>query len=471
MNSKISVCLEVSQNYRPKAEYSIRMLLNPLGLGPVFKPRNELDEPGIYYGNHPSGLHSRVIILPIASESEIFFDAPKILPLTSIKWKRYAGTNIPILFSSEKGEDLVASTFYWLSGWQEYTVRNRDQHGRFPHEASLQSALEVTYVPVVDYYRKILQEKLAASQIHANFRSWAGKRWAFCPTIDIDYLRHWRLGMIFREKVLYFLLNRRKVNITARWHRLFQFIKSYVTPGDAFQVALSRMHQQIQPYGSATVFLKTGAHGPNDVYYKLDQPFLQNIIHELQSDNFEIGLHPSYHAHSHPGYLRSERRALASLIGESPASVRQHYLRYEPEITPYIQMRSGFKIDSSLGFAECAGFRNGTCMPFLKFNCIRNETMDLWEMPLLMMDGALFNRQKYTTSQAIKKSIDLLKLCKEFGGVGVALWHNVIGEEMDHSDWGDHFERVMQWSREQDAYIGTLRDALASWTGYSYDQY
>jgi len=97
--------------------------------------------------------------------------------------------------------------------------------------------------------------------------------------------------------------------------------------------------------------------------------------------------------------------------------------------------------------------------------------MDLWEMPLLMMDGALFNRQKYTTSQAIKKSIDLLKLCKEFGGVGVALWHNVIGEEMDHSDWGDHFERVMQWSREQDAYIGTLRDALASWTGYSYDQY
>ncbi len=446
------------------------MLLGSLGLGPIFKSRSELSRGGLYYGHHPAGLHSGVTVCSFSNRAEEFFDHSTSLNPTSVKWRHYSGYNIPILFSSERGEDLVASAFYWLSGWQEHTVHSRDQHGRFPHKASLQSVLNTTHLPVVEFYRDILREKLAVAEVHTEHRTWSGKNWAFCPTIDVDYLRHWRPGMIYREKVLYFLLNHRKVNMSRRWRRLFQFIRSYCTPGDAFQIALKRMHRLIRTYGSATVFLKTAAHGPNDVNYRLDQIFIQNIVRELQSDHFEIGLHPSYHAYSHPKYLRKERHALTKLVGISPVSVRQHFLRYEPAITPQIQMRAGFRIDSSLGFAECAGFRNGTCLPFLKFDCARNKVLDLWEIPLLLMDGALFNRQKYNVDEAVQRSVELLKLCKKFGGIGVVLWHNVIGEEMDYPGWADHFEQIIKWSSEQDAYIGSLRDTLALWTGYSYDQ-
>ena len=71
-----------------------------------------------------------------------------------------------------------------------------------------------------------------------NLRKWAGRDWAFCPTIDVDYLRHWRIGMILREKVEYFLLNRRKVSVSERWRRLFKFIHSFFSRGDAFKIAL-----------------------------------------------------------------------------------------------------------------------------------------------------------------------------------------------------------------------------------------
>lgn len=466
MNSKIPVCLEVGSSYRPKAEYSLRMLLHPLGLGPVFISRNDLDRGSIYYGHDPAGLPLGTILFPLAPQVEMFFDKSAPLRSEMVRWVHHSGCEVPVLFPAGAGDDLVASAFYWLSGWQEHVIHERDQHGRFPHNKSLQAALKVTHIPVADCYRAMLRDHLVAGGVVMQTKSWAGNSWAFCPTIDVDYLRHWRPGMIFREKIEYFLLNHRKVAMKERWGRFFQFIKSFFTPGDAFQMALHRMHQLIRIHGTATVFLKAGAHGPRDVGYRLDQPFMHQMLRNFRLDEFEIGLHPSYHAHTHLGYLSGERRALTTLTGEAPVSVRQHFLRYEPMITPRIQVGSGFRIDSSLGFTECAGFRNATCMPFLKFDCSQNTAMELWEIPILFMDGALFNRKNYTTSEAIHESVELLKMCQRFGGVGVGLWHNVIGEEMDYSGWGDHFEEILRSSYEEGAYIASLKDALHAWLGY-----
>ena len=88
-------------------------------------------------------------------------------------------------------------------------------------------------------------------------------------------------------------------------------------------------------------------------------------------------------------------------------------------------------------------------MPFQRFDPVGNKVLDIWEMPLLFMDGALFNRQKYGTAEAVQGSIELLKLCQMFGGVAVGLWHNVIGEELDYPGWGEHFEKTLGWGGSQ----------------------
>ena len=227
------------------------------------------------------------------------------------------------------------------------------------------------------------------------------------------------------------------------------------------------MHSAIRQLGTGTIFLKADAHGPMDVHYSLNQRYVGKSLSTWQHDGFEIALHPSYHAHNHPQYLRMERASLMALTGQAPVSVRQHFLRHDGATTSRLQETSGFRIDSTLAFAETAGFRRGTCLPFHIFDIQRNAETDLWEMPLIIMDSALFNRQGLEVDEAIRASRNLLDWCKRFGGVAVVLWHNVLLDQLDFPEWDRHFQAILEYARAEGAQVASLRTALESWLGHS----
>ena len=466
MQSALPCCIEVSPTYLPKVRYALRMLLEPLGLGPIWVSREELERGGLYYGETGVSLPPATHVLTAAPDAAGYFSERRAFPAREAQWRTWQDLRYPVLFGANGDPDLVASSFFWLSGWQEHVVERRDEHGRFPYAASLQSQLSTTGLPVVDVYRAQLQEALQTAGLPLQMRSWSERRWAFCPTIDVDYLRKWRKGMIYREVVEYFLLNRRRNRLGARSARLSAFLRDLMRKGDVFEEALVRMNACIRRLGTATVFLKAAAHGPRDVHYDLNGRFIRQAISDWRRDGFEIALHPSYHAHSHAGYMRAERATLAALVGVAPVSVRQHFLRWEAPQTARLQAGTGFRIDSTLGFAEVAGFRRGTSVPFRHFDIRRNETTQLWEMPLVIMDSALFNRQGLGVEGGIEQTIQLLEMCKRFGGAAVVLWHNVLWDEMDFPGWGRHFEETLAWAAGNGAYIASLESALGDWLGF-----
>ena len=457
-------CVEAPATYLPKAQYGLRMLLLPLGIDPRWVSRGDLTGRGVYYGSEPDGLPESILRLHLAPATLAYFDAPAPYDRSQIRWQTWDDDRWPILFHDAGTDDLVASAFFWLSGWQEHTTRERDQHGRFPHHASLQAHLGTTTRPVVDAYCALLGEQLASLGVPVRRRSWGGAIWAVCPTFDIDYLRKWRKGMVFRESVEYLLLNRRQVKPGARLRRFGHFLRDWMTPGDVYRKAFDRLEREmIERGGTGTVFLKTDAHGPNDVFYDPDHPYLRRRVASLKENGFEIGLHPSYYAHAHPEYQIDERDRLIGLAGHSPLSVRQHFLRYDAPATPRLQQAAGFQIDSSLGFSEHEGFRNATCLPFQRFDPLANAPMDLWEMPLAMMDGVLFNRRKMDAETARRATEDLFETCRRFGGVAVMLWHNVLWDEMDHPGWGRHFVETLDEAVARGARITSLNEALFGW--------
>ena len=466
MQTALPCCVEASPAYTPKVRFALRMLLEPLGLGPVWVSREGLGNGGLYYGQAGAQLPAAARLLTAAPDAEDYFSERRPYLASRASWQTWQDLRYPVLFGVNGVPDLIASSFFWLSAWQEHVANQCDEHGRFPHAASLQAQLNTTDLPVVDVYRAQLQELLGEARIPLKVRSWSAKRWAFCPTIDIDYLCKWRKGMIYREVVEYFLLNRRRCGVAARGARLSVFLQQLMRRGDVFQEALSRMSACIRPLGTGTIFLKAAAHGPQDVYYDLHAGFLCRAVSEWRRYGFEIALHPSYHAHSHAAYMRAERAALTSLTDVAPISVRQHFLRWDASQTPYLQAATGFRIDSTLGFAETVGFRHGTSLPFLHFDVDRNETSSLWEMPLVIMDSALFNRQGLSVEAGIEKTIQLLKTCMQFGGAAVLLWHNVLWDEMDYPGWGRHFEETLAWAASHGAYIASLQSALGDWLGY-----
>ncbi len=360
MNFRLPCCIEAPPAYVPKARYALDMLLSPLGIDPWWVDRTALTGQGIYYGDASIELPGSVLRMERSERALAYFDSVRPYPAEDAAWRTWWQEPWPVLF----GNDLIASAFFWLSGWQEGAVASRDRHGRIRHADSLQAALRVTRKPVVDAYRERLAGMLEETGIILSRRSWAGRDWALCPTFDIDYLRKWRKGMLFRESIEYLVLNHRRVPAWDRVVRFSRFLLDWLGPGDVYKKSFERLHSECARFGTGTFLLKAGAHGPHDVAYRLDDPFLKRAIGLLERDSFEIGVHGSYYAHAHPEYLARERRAVECAASSDVVSVRHHFLRYEVPSTPRLQQRLGFRIDSTLGFCETDGFRRATCLPF-----------------------------------------------------------------------------------------------------------
>ncbi|MEP0545305.1 MAG: polysaccharide deacetylase family protein [Rhodothermales bacterium] len=446
----IPCCIEAPPAFVPKARWALDALLAPLGLAPVWTERDALDA-GLYYGPTPDGLPADVLALRLHPATTDYFDSGEVYDPNGASKLAWDGERWPVLFPYEQPApaDLIASAFFWLSGWQEVTTRERDEHGRFPYRASLQATLGCAAQPVVDVYREVLADKLAALGVPVRRQLWEGKAWAVALSHDVDLLRKRRLGTVARSFV------RRDGQRGAA-------LRQAALAPDPRRESLRRMAEAEQERGvGATYFFKTAARGPWDVPYAHDSPTLRRLVAGLEADGFEIGLHPSYFGHDHPGHLAEERDRLARLLGAPPVSVRQHFLRFD-EATPRLQHAAGFRIDSTLGFSRHEGFRRGTCFPFRLFDMRMNAPLDLWEVPLVAMDTTLFMHRGLDGSEAERVLGDLFAACRRVGGCCTVLWHNTTYDELDYPGHAAVFERTLDRAIAEGAAVLSVRDAVAA---------
>ncbi len=449
----IPCCIEAPPSFEPEARYALGVLLAPLGLAPAWVGRDALAGPAVYYGPAPEGLPETVLALRLAPETPAFFASGATYDPAD------ASTlgDLPILFPrlptpgrpTVDSADLIASAFFWLSGWQEASTAERDEHGRFPYRASVQAALGCADVPVVDHYREILAEQLDALGVPVRHWSWQGRPWAVALTHDVDLLRKRRLGTLARA-------------VVRRDGRRGAAVRQALTAPNPRRTSLARMAGAERRRGvGATYFFKTAARGPWDVPYSTRSPWLRRFVGRLQAGGFEVGLHPSYFAHDHAGHLAEERDRLEALTGVPPSAVRQHFLRWDAA-TPRLQQAAGFRLDSTLGFARQPGFRRGTCFPFPLFDLRANAPLGLWELPLTVMDTALFTHLGLAPAAAERRILGLLAACRRVGGVCVLLWHNTLYDEVDFPGQAAVFERTLDRALADGAAVLSLGTALAA---------
>lgn len=459
------VCIEAPEAFVPKARYAIEMLLLPMRMRPLWVKRGDLGGRGLYYGMHPDSIEADGPKCRLHPSTPHYFDQRLPYPVAAVRWQRWEGSSWPVLFPLEAGEaDWIASAFFWLSGWQEYTNFARDVHGRFPYQASLQARWDLATRPVVEVYRRWLAELLKRGDEDLQWRSWGGAAWALCATHDIDYLWKWRPGMIWRESIDYMMLNRRNERLHERLRRARRVAIDMVRSPDTYRESWRRIAAFERDAGvRATYFVKTGAHGSQDVRYDPQGRFFRRMVRKLLGEGHEIGLHPSYHAHTNGRYLQQEKSVLEAVVGRPVSTVRQHFLRYDVPRTPRQHERSGFVLDATLGFAEHEGFRYATCLPFRVFDAWENAPMDLWELPLAAMDTTLFRYRSLSLEEARAATASLVEAVQRFRGVFVPLWHNVLYDALDFSGWHIHFEQTLRQGIEEGARLSTLSDALEIW--------
>ena len=461
----VRVRLDVPDGFRPKAEYGIRMLLLPFRtvIEWVDDPAASVD---VYYGRGEEAAHRATLGVVLRDETVSWFTRQHA-PFPPHRDVHIGTQQVPVCFNAGgRWEfDPVASTLFLLSGWQEVLVRTRDQHGRFPYSASFQAHVNAPRIPIVDWIRQLFSEALRAAGKPLEKRTFGDNSWAFCATHDVDYDRKWRLGIRKRELIDRALLNQAGESIPRRVERARRAIGSFFSANDPFRTALMRIEEELEARRArGTFFYKAAAHGFRDVDYPLEDAFLQSRLRRQLHVGHEAGLHPSYHSFAHPVRLAQEKRRLETAAHTPVSSYRAHYLRHDHPASIHHLESAGFTLDSTLGWAQRAGYRFGTCLPFPLFDPVTDQESAVWEVPLLVMESALFNRQHLSTEEALEETRTMMDTCRALGGVFTGLWHTTLWDESDYPGWGAHFEGALDHAHEHGARMDTLSAVLESWS-------
>lgn len=393
----------------------------------------------------------------------------------------------PVDGASPLPTDIVAAAFFFLSLHEEWTAKEHDQFGRYRAFDSLLGGRGETARPVVAEYAAVLRVLLrvatadatadASANASANASAgmvaatiaeavprFGGHAAAAVMTHDIDYLSKWTPGLFLREAGKNLLLNRRRVSISERLVRFREYLAFRRRSADPYVRSITRMLEVEQRHGIVGTWLfKAGGTDRRDVSYALNSARARAVRKRLREAGHDIGLHPSFHAHTDARMLAREAARLRAATGATLRSVRQHYLRFVYPDTWRHQAAQGFFVDSTLGFAEQEGFRNGCCHPFLPWDAEAREPLPIWEVPLTVMDGTLAHYRGLPTDAAEQRIADLLDIAAASHGVAVMLFHNTSYDPHDFPGWGEVFEHTAARMGDGRFFTGPLPAVVEEW--------
>jgi hypothetical protein len=361
--------------------------------------------------------------------------------------------NIPVLYPVDRSittfytlenntllfrHDLLKSAFHLLSGYEEYKSGASDELGRFPYTASLQKRLEIVLKPVVNYYFEAILEGLEV----------------FCKLNKLPFQR----SPVFKNPV--FALSHDIDMIDAyhlfetgyKFKMLLKLVHSPYSRTDTWRVAFSSLYHFLNPFSrknpfwnfdflmdseaergirSSYYFLeKNGTHDNSRYHFRTKR--IREMMNRLSEKGFEVGIHGTIQSATDQEAMN---RTVANLRQAAPAKVegiRQHYLKYRLPQTAQIQQKAGLSYDTTLGFAEHEGFRNSYCWPFKLYDFENDRALDLWQIPLAMMDVTMFGYRKMDFETIHLSIQELVGEVQKFNGIFSMLWHNSFFDEYEH---------------------------------------
>lgn len=325
----------------------------------------------------------------------------------------------------------LSAIFWLLSGKSEIACSERDSHDRVPAARMRLVELGILDLPVVDLLAEYLIERVrslcpALPDPQGDFR--------IIPTHDVDapYKYAFRTPFEFLRGLAADAIRGEPMRNLMRAPKLWRRVRGGDIESDPFN-CFERILSLNEAHGlqSEFYFIANNSAGRIDGDYDLAHPLMRTLLKNVVDRGHLVGLHSSYKAPYNSNILRLERIRLQKLATEagyrqSIDFVRNHYLRFDPLITPGVLSASGFTQDSTLAFADIAGFRRGTCRPFPLWDIDKNQPLDIIERPLIAMECSLVSdRYEGLSYSDAAARLDRLKSeCRRFGGHMVVLWHN-----------------------------------------------
>jgi peptidoglycan/xylan/chitin deacetylase (PgdA/CDA1 family) len=319
---------------------------------------------------------------------------------------------------------------------EEYHSPIRDKYNRFPFYASKDRHI----------FEPKASKLLIENGYHVEYPE--GSPFAVCLTHDIDhmYTSTADKGISAVKKFTKMKFNESLISI--------QQIRSKKIPYVNFEEIMDLEEQ----YNARSTFFFL-ALDPSDQDYGYAIEHFENELSIIQDRGWEVGLHVGHEGYRDLDKLRTEKKNLEKVIKNSVVGCRNHFLNFIVPDTWALLTEAGFAYDSSLGYADCTGFRNGMCHPFKPYNLKNKETIDILEIPLVIMDGSLFDDyMRLNVGTAWELTRRLIDTVAKYHGVITLVWHNTTLAEGQKT----FYEKILNYCSEKNAWM-TSGEQIFTW--------
>jgi peptidoglycan/xylan/chitin deacetylase (PgdA/CDA1 family) len=325
--------------------------------------------------------------------------------------------------------DIFGSAFFMLSRYEEAASDLRDMYDRFPAAASLAYREGFLERPIVDEYVEILWAAMQRLWPQLKRRP---RQFMTLVSCDVDHPYHpsatsfprlikRTAGEAVRKRTFWGVVNPLRNYVASRsgdWRN------------DPYYYMVDWMMDVNERAGNtvAFYFIPEITH-PIDDTCPVSDSAVRAMMRRIAHRGHEIGIHPGYATYQNVKKIISGKRKLQHVLGEERIAQRiiggrQHYLRWTTR-TPALWDAAGFEYDSTLGYAEHAGFKCGTCHEYQMYDLHRRRALQLRQRPLICMEcSVIIDMGCGLTDLAFWKMSKLKNAAKKVNGNFTLSWHN-----------------------------------------------
>lgn len=331
--------------------------------------------------------------------------------------------------------DILGLTYWMLSRLEEAGRTDLDEHGRFPATSS--HAFKHGYLerPIIDEWLHVLGQVIQ--------RQWPGvklKKHLFSFKVSHDVDNPSRSAFVSPKRLIRLIggdfIRRRDImgafNAALVW---FQKNRNSLHPADPMNTFEWLMDVSEDHNLQSAFYFICGRTDPSkDADYEVEHPAIRSLMRSIHDRGHEIGLHPSYGTYQNQEAIVAEANRFRRVCSEEGITQdewggRMHFLRWEHPTTMLGWEKAGMTYDATLGYADCPGFRCGTCYEYPAFDPVSCKVLDLRIRPLVAMECTVM-ADRYTglgtSVAAFKKFNELKSACKAVQGCFTLLWHNSL---------------------------------------------
>lgn len=356
-----------------------------------------------------------------------------LLPLSSPSGDTYTAYCPPIEKNDTRvilNEDILATSFFLLSRYEEYLPFQVDDHNRFSAKESMAKKQGFLYRPLINEWALEL-----GNLIESLFENVKYQRPVFrqIATYDIDQAFKYK-NKGFLRNIGGFL-----TNSVSKMERSAVLLGQKADPFDTFK-QLDIWHKGKEK--NVIFFILLGDRGDFDKNIHFHNIGFQHIINNI-NQKYVTGIHPSYKTNEGGNIqLLKEKSRLEKIIRKEVTHSRQHFLKLRFPETYHRLLEAGITDDYSMGYADDIGFRASIASAFYWYDLSSETSTNLLIHPFQVMDVTLKEYLHLSPEEALEMTLKIKYSIQNVGGEFVTLWHNSSFDE-DWKSWKTIYEQII----------------------------